>query len=82
MSHPVKNQAYDFGQTSNNFRWSAAVAEFGLLLRASEFKGVANYQHCKEIAEAAKGKDPFGYRQQMIDMIIAADQLSATTAEK
>lgn len=55
--------------TSDNFRWAAAVAEFGMLLRDSEFKGKATYLHCKELAEEAKGEDPHGYRREMIDLI-------------
>ncbi len=55
--------------TSDNFRWAAAVAEFGLLLRDSAFKGKATYLHCKQLAENAKCEDPHGYRREMIDLI-------------
>jgi Ca-activated chloride channel family protein len=56
-------------ESSENFRWAAAVAEFGMLLRDSEFKGKATYRHCKTLAEGAKGEDRQGYRREMIDMI-------------
>lgn len=54
---------------SDNFYWSAAVAEWGMLLRESEFKGAANWEHCRTLAEKAKGHDRNGYRAEMIDLI-------------
>ena len=56
-------------ESSENFRWAAAAAEFGLLLRDSEFKGRASYTHAAKLAKSAQGKDPNGYRREMIDLI-------------
>jgi len=69
IEKPVINNNITLQKTSDNFRWSAAVAEFGMLLRQSEFKGDATYQHCKQLAESAKGKDENGYRREFIEMI-------------
>jgi len=55
--------------SSDNFRWAAAVAEFGLLLRDSEYKGEATYRHCKELAHGARGRDAHAYRQELTDML-------------
>jgi Ca-activated chloride channel homolog len=65
------------GQTSPDYRWAAAVAEFAMLLRDSEFKGQATYDHCRRLAEAAKGLDRQGYRQEMIRLIDKAQALAA-----
>lgn len=56
-------------KASENFRWAAAVAEFGMLLRDSEFKGNASYQQAVTLAKSAQGADPNGYRRELIDMI-------------
>ncbi|MFN7117218.1 MAG: von Willebrand factor type A domain-containing protein [Saprospiraceae bacterium] len=69
IEKPVIDNNVQLQKTSDNFRWSAAVAEFGMLLRQSEFKGDATYQHCKQLAESAKGKDENGYRREFIEMI-------------
>lgn len=70
-------------QLTNNFYWSAAVAEFGMLLRDSEFKGKASFNSCAQMAEKARGKDENGYRSEMIGLIRKAESLrSGTSAEK
>lgn len=63
-------------KSSDNFRWSAAVAEFGMLLRDSEYKGKATYLHCQQMAENAKGEDPNGYRRELIEMIDTMKRLA------
>lgn len=62
----VKNETKSFENTSENFRFSASVAEFGLILRGSEFKGNASYDHVLETAKKAKGLDNEGYRSEFI----------------
>lgn len=55
--------------TSDNFRFSAAVAEFGLMLRNSEFKENSNYQQIISLAKSAKGNDPNGYRSEFVNLV-------------
>jgi Ca-activated chloride channel family protein len=64
--------------SSENFRWSAAVAEFGLLLRDSEYKGTATFAKAAKLAKQAKGKDANGYRKEFIQMIELADKQNNT----
>ncbi len=61
--------------TSDNFRFSAAVAGFGMLLRNSEFKGSCSYKKLIEMAQNAKGKDAEGYRSEFIRLVKLAEQL-------
>lgn len=82
LSQAISKRVDAFGQCSLNMRWAAAVTEFGLLLRNSTYKGQANYTHCETIARQAIGRDPFGYRQQMIDMIGQAKELAGTVVER
>lgn len=53
----------------NNFYFSAAVAQFGMVLRDSEYKGNADYKRIIAIAEKSKGNDTYGYRSEFIRMV-------------
>ncbi|MCP9766380.1 DUF3520 domain-containing protein [Lacihabitans sp. LS3-19] len=71
----VFDKSVDFEKTSENFKMAAAVAEFGLLLRDSEYKGKANYDQVIHIAKEAKGKDEEGYRAEFIKLVKTAKLL-------
>ncbi len=64
-------------KTSDNFRFSAAVAEFGMLLRDSEFKGKATYTQVADLASKARGKDEEGYRIEFINLVKSSEFLQA-----
>lgn len=66
---PLNDQSTDFNSTSDDFRFSAAVAEFGMLLRESEFRQGSSYDHALALAIGSKGQDVNGYRAELIDMI-------------
>lgn len=63
-------------RNSNNFNFAAAVAEFGLLLRDSQYKGSANYTHVQSLAQSSKGADLEGYRSEFIRLVGMAETLS------
>ncbi len=70
----VKTTDRRLSKTSDNFRWAAAVAEFGMVLRDSEFKGNSNPEEILKLARSARGRDPYGYRQEFIGLVeLAAD---------
>lgn len=71
----IKNESSDLQRTSNNFRWSAAVAGFGMLLRDSDYHNDLNYQAVIDLAKDAKGKDEEGYRAELIKLIQMAELL-------
>ncbi len=75
ITHSVIDEHTALAQTSDNFRFSAAVAEFGLLLRESAFKQNANYKQVTELANTAKGNDSDGYRSQFIQLVNTASSL-------
>jgi len=80
---PVPAQPVPLAESSDNFRWSAAVASFGMLLRDSKFKGQADYKQVKKMAQAAKGADADGYRAGFIELIGKARKLPAgSTADR
>ena len=55
--------------TSDNFRFSAAVAEYGMILRDSEFKGNASLKSVTKLAKNALGNDAFGYRHEFLKLV-------------
>lgn len=69
LTHALVDKDIDLESTSDNFRWSAAVAGFGMLLRDSEFKCDLTYEDVLKLAEGAKGKDPEGYRIEFINLV-------------
>ena len=60
---------------SDNFRWSAAVATFGMILRDSKFKKEAELEDVMTWAKASKGKDEHGYRAEFIRLVDLAKSL-------
>jgi len=56
-------------EPSNNLRFSRAVAEFGLLLKNSKYKGNANFEQVLHDAKEAQGKDPNGWRNDFIQLV-------------
>ncbi|MEQ6120417.1 von Willebrand factor type A domain-containing protein [Reichenbachiella sp. MALMAid0571] len=69
ITHTLDSQTIDINKTSDNFRYAASVAEFGMLLRDSEFKQNASYQNVITLALGAKGEDKEGYRQEFINLV-------------
>jgi Ca-activated chloride channel family protein len=58
-----------------DFRFAASVAEFGMLLRGSKYRGESSYEHVIQSAQQSKGQDAYGYRAEFIDLVKRAQQL-------
>lgn len=69
ISQVVQDSNKKLEKTSDNFRWSAAVTEFGMLLRDSEFKGESSFSQVVDLAKGAKGDDEHGYRAEFIRLV-------------
>ena len=55
--------------------FASAVAEFGMLLRDSEFKGTSSFAHARDMAVKYRGDDLYGHRAEFITLIDAAERL-------
>jgi hypothetical protein len=64
-----------FADASPDFKFAAAVAEFGMLLRDSEFKGNGTLGAVLEWAQEGKGIDPNGYRAGFLELVRKAEAL-------
>ena len=60
---------------SSDFRFAAAVAMFGQLLRDSDFKGDATYTQVIAMAKTALDNDERGYRREFLRLVETADGL-------
>jgi len=76
ITHTVIDNHIALDYTSDNFRFSAAVAEFGLLLRNSEFKEHASFQQVVRLAKEARSHDANGYRGEFIQLVQSAVSLA------
>ncbi len=76
INHPVIDNATDLKNTTDNFRFSAAVAEFGLLLRNSEYKQQSSFNQVISLAKSSKGFDEEGYRDEFIKLVQSAMSLA------
>ena len=69
-----------FGAASENLQFAASVAEFGLLLRNSRYKGTSNFSQLQTIVNNSRGADLKGYRGELLELIGKAKRLSADRA--
>jgi Ca-activated chloride channel homolog len=82
ITETIPHTALPLSQTSENFRFSAAVAGFGMLLRDSEYKGKMNYDQVLTLARGAKGPDKDGYRSEFIRLVeLSRDGLTSMNEE-
>ena len=76
IEHAVKDDRLSIANTSENFRFAASVAEFGMLLRNSTFKSQASFDNVIRLAKKAKGTDEEGYRSEFIRLVESAQLLA------
>jgi len=65
------------GELTVNLGFASAVAEFGMLLRNSEYKGQATWSSAQDLARRFRGSDPDGYRAEFIRLVELAASLGA-----
>ncbi|MEE2755442.1 MAG: VWA domain-containing protein [Myxococcota bacterium] len=82
MTLAVKDQLSPLSETTDAYRFSSAVAEFGLLLRESKYRGQANYPDLIKRAIAASGNDPEGYRAGFVQLARKAQALAQVQGRK
>jgi Ca-activated chloride channel homolog len=68
METPVIDRGTVFNNASSDFRFAAAVASFGMVLRDSPHKGQSTMDSVIEIAEKSRGVDKNGYRDEFVQL--------------
>lgn len=69
LAHKLNNNRNEFAASSENMRFAASLAGFGMLLKNSEYRGDVGYEQVKEWAGNARSYDPFGFREEYIELI-------------
>ncbi|MCP5116756.1 MAG: DUF3520 domain-containing protein, partial [bacterium] len=67
----------DLTDASPRFRFAAAVAGFGMLLRDSKHKAACDWDSIASLADQAKGDDPEGRRSEFVYLMKTARKLAA-----
>jgi len=75
MDVPLVDQSRTFARATQDFRFAASVAEFGMILRESPYRGTASMDSVLDIAEGSRGQDRNGYRQEFIELVQKARRL-------
>jgi len=65
-------------RTSDRFRFAAAVAAFGQLLRGGKYTADYSYDELLLLARNSRGTDPHGYRSEFLSLAALADTLSSS----
>jgi Ca-activated chloride channel family protein len=80
LTHAVDDAQHTIRQTSTDFRWAAAVAAFGMMLRESPERGTMTWKLVTNLAKSSIGDDPEGYRRELVSLIAAASKLAPAAA--
>lgn len=76
MEYRLNAAALDKTTESDNFKLASSVAEFGLLLRDSKYKGNATFAHARAHLREITSPDANGYRAELMQLIEQAGKLS------
>jgi Ca-activated chloride channel family protein len=78
MESPVVDRTTAFNNASPDFRFAAAVASFGMILRDSPYKGQWTMEAVIDTAERSKAADRNGHRDEFVQMVKKARTLKGT----
>jgi len=82
MSRTIADGAQPFPTATDDLRFAASVAAFGMLLRHSPESGSASFNSLSEWARGTVGDDAQGYRSEFLQLVRRAEELSAATARR
>ena len=77
LTFHVKDRGRSYAKASDDFKFAASVAAFGMILRDSPHKGSASFDGVLELADEGRGEDRHGYRAEFLDLVAKARALSA-----
>ncbi|HAX93815.1 MAG TPA: hypothetical protein DCY25_07720 [Bacteroidales bacterium] len=75
LEKAVRDYVQNINEASDNLQFAAAVAEFGMILRYSEFKGSSSVDEAVRLARSSRGSDREGYRSEFIRLMELARDL-------
>jgi len=75
IEHAVIERESVPDEASVNFKFVSAVAEFGMLLRNSEFKQQSSFIKAYSLGKSALGRDTEGYRAEFLQLVQGAGKI-------
>jgi Ca-activated chloride channel family protein len=75
LSRTLANRDVAWQDASQNFRFSAAAAGFGLILRNSQYRGNLDLDKVASMGRGAKGRDLDGHRAEFLGLVETAKSL-------
>lgn len=75
ISSPIPGNPTPFGKASSNLQFAATVAEWGSLLRGSEYGDKDPLERLMATAGANLGEDRFGYRREFLELLVKTDEI-------
>jgi Ca-activated chloride channel family protein len=82
ISKTLQQEITPLEKTSDNFRFASGVAELGLLLRNSKYKGEASFISVLKWARSALAEDKYGYRTEFIRLVRIAQDINKTSSNE
>ena len=73
MTQVLKDESLSMDLASNNLKFSASVASFGMMLRGSESVEELTFDDIMKLAKLAKGEDSEGYRAEFVNLVEMAE---------
>jgi Ca-activated chloride channel family protein len=75
LEFPLRDEGRQFTDASVDFKFAAAVASFGMILRESPHRGSAKVADVVEWAQAGTGEDEGGHRSEFIGLVRQSESL-------
>jgi Ca-activated chloride channel family protein len=75
MSIGVPDRNVEAGNASENLRFASAVAQFGMLLRDSRYKGSSSFANVESLVNSSFGSDLKNYRTEFLGLVERAKRL-------
>lgn len=69
ISLNINNTPVEMNAATENMKFAASIAGFGLLMKQSEYKGSLTKQMVLDLGRSTLGFDPFGYREEFLDLV-------------
>ena len=72
---PVTDKETTLTAATPEFKFTTAVAAYGLMLRQSSYRGPLTWDQIRQLALEGKGSDPHGYRAEFLQLLDKARSL-------
>ncbi len=72
---PVTDKETTLAAATPEFKFTTAVAAYGLMLRQSSYRGPLTWDQIRQLALEGKGSDPHGYRAEFLQLLDKARSL-------